>query len=217
MRLTDAPNAGECRCVNHRNPLCSHRASPHALRRRQRRIDDALVAGAAARDSRTSASRTSLSVGSGLLAQELGQRHQHARRAEAALQAVVVLERLLQRVQLAVRRRATRRWRLPRRRTAPASMRQARALVAVRRSTVHAPQTPCSQPTCVPVRLQLVAQEVHERECASPPCARASSRSPLRLIVRRISRALSLRAPPPAPARAAGEHARDSLRYAAVT
>ena len=30
-------------------------------------------------------------------------------------------------------------------------------------STVHAPQTPCSQPTWVPVRAQVVAQEVGEQ------------------------------------------------------
>ena len=43
-----------------------------------------------------------------------------------------------------------------------ASVRQARA-GAPSISTVQAPQTPCSQPTCVPVSAELVAQEVGEQ------------------------------------------------------
>ena len=66
--------------------------------------DDALVAGAAAevagdRDPHLLLGRI------GIVAQELGQRGQHARRAEAALQAVIVAERLLQRIELVGARR----------------------------------------------------------------------------------------------------------------
>ena len=44
-------------------------------------------------------SRISASVGRGIVAQQIERGHQHARRAEAALQAVVLAERLLQRVE----------------------------------------------------------------------------------------------------------------------
>src|SRR5262249_548523 len=78
--------------------------SPDALqplRRVERRVDDALIAGAPAEIARNRDPHLLLG-GVRIVAQELDQRRQHAGGAEAALQAVIVAERLLQRVQLLV-------------------------------------------------------------------------------------------------------------------
>ena len=83
-------------------------------------------------------------------------------RAVAALQAVVLPERLLHRVQGVLGAHALDRRDLARRRPA----RRARCSTSPRRrrdGTVHAPQLDVSQPTCVPGQAELVAEEVHEQ------------------------------------------------------
>src|SRR5262249_40934538 len=72
----------------------------HLPRRPQDRLDDVLVAGAAAQVARQPPADVVLRGVGTLVEQGLGGEH-HARRAESALQAVLVLEPLLQRVQLA--------------------------------------------------------------------------------------------------------------------
>src|SRR5687767_13473564 len=67
-------------------------------------IDDALIAGAAAEIARDGDAHLLLGR-IGIVAQKLEQRRQHARRAEAALQAVIVAERFLERMKLGGRRR----------------------------------------------------------------------------------------------------------------
>ena len=74
----------------------------HALRGIERRRDDRLVAGAPAEVAGECLAHLCL-VRVGMLAQELGERHEDPRCAETALQAVMVLERLLKPVELAVR------------------------------------------------------------------------------------------------------------------
>ena len=74
-----------------------------------------------------------------------------SRGAEAALERVVALEGLLQRARGVRRRRGTRPSRPRHRRPARPAGSSARTETPSRR-TVHAPQTPCSQPTWVPVR-----------------------------------------------------------------
>src|SRR5215510_13967553 len=70
----------------------------------ERGIDDALITGTAAEIARDR--DADLLLGRiGIVAQEFEQRRQHARRAEAALQAVVVAERFLERMKLGLRRR----------------------------------------------------------------------------------------------------------------
>ena len=76
--------------------------------RRAHRLDDVLIAGAAAQIGRQHVEQV-LVADVRLALQHAGRQHQEARRAEAALQAVMVHEGLLQRMQ---RRR---RWRAPRR------------------------------------------------------------------------------------------------------
>src|SRR5712691_1366690 len=74
------------------------------LRGVERGVHDALVAGAAAQIARDGDAHLLLGR-IGIVAQELEQSREHAGRAEAALQAVIVAERLLQRMQLLVARR----------------------------------------------------------------------------------------------------------------
>src|SRR5262245_17448191 len=90
-RLTRAPN---CRA-----PMSALLAQPAGGVERRRH--DAGVAGAAAQVAGQRLAHVGLAR-IAVVAQELGERHQHAGRAEAALQAVIVLERLLQRVEHAV-------------------------------------------------------------------------------------------------------------------
>src|ERR1700716_4174020 len=75
-----------------------------ALCRVERGVDDALIAGAAAQIARDRDPHLLLGR-IGIVAQEFDQRRQHAGRAETALQAVVVAEGLLQRVQLGIAHR----------------------------------------------------------------------------------------------------------------
>ena len=85
----------------HRLGLFERLLAAQLAPRRQRRLDDVLVARAAAQV----AVQTAPYFGFGrvrVVAQELVDRDDHARRAEAALQAVLFPERLLDRVQLAV-------------------------------------------------------------------------------------------------------------------
>ena len=76
--------------------------SPAPSARGQHRLHDVVVAGAAAEVAFEADSRTSRSVGLRVLLEQRDRRHHHARRAVPALQAVVLVERLLHRVQLAV-------------------------------------------------------------------------------------------------------------------
>src|SRR5690242_2235950 len=78
--------------------------SLQALRRIERRVDDTLVAGAPAEVARDRDPHLLLGRVR-IVAQEFDEGGQHAGRAEAALQAVIVAECLLQRVQLLVVRR----------------------------------------------------------------------------------------------------------------
>src|SRR5262245_41479430 len=75
------------------------RPVPLALGRIERGDHDVLVAGAAAQVARDGDPHLLLGRVR-IVAQELDQRGQDARRAEAALQAMVLMERLLQRMQL---------------------------------------------------------------------------------------------------------------------
>ena len=94
---------------------------------------------------------------------EVDRAHHHARRAEAALQAVAFLERRLHRMQRAVGRGEAFD-RHDRRAVAPARRGSLHALTALpSRCTVHAPHWPVSQPTCVPVSAEVVAQEIDEQ------------------------------------------------------
>ena len=95
--------------------------------------------------------------------QQVGRGHQHAGRAEAALQRVMLVERFLQRVHLprALPSPSTVSTRQPS--ACTANIRQERTL-SPSTSTVQAPQTPCSQPTWVPVRPSVVAQEIGEQQ-----------------------------------------------------
>ena len=67
----------------------------------EHRLDDVVVAGAAAQVALQADAHLGLG-GVGLLGEQAGRRHDHPRRAVAALQPVVLHERLLHRVQLAV-------------------------------------------------------------------------------------------------------------------
>src|SRR3954452_6673341 len=81
---------------------CTHSySSSESLRCVQRRGNDALVAGAAAEVAGNGDPHLLLG-GIGIVAQEFGERSQHAGRAETALQAVVVAERFLQGTELGV-------------------------------------------------------------------------------------------------------------------
>src|ERR1700722_9504676 len=71
---------------------------PHPSRRIERGYDDVLIAGAAAQIAGNTDADVFLGR-VGIVAQELDQRGQNARRAEAALQAVMLVECLLQRMQ----------------------------------------------------------------------------------------------------------------------
>jgi hypothetical protein len=71
---------------------------PHPLRRVKRGDDDVLITGAAAQI--TGNGNSYLLLGRiRIVAQELNERRQNARRAEAALQAVIFMKRLLERMQ----------------------------------------------------------------------------------------------------------------------
>ena len=134
-----------------------------------------------------------------VLREQGGRAHQHPRRAVAALERVVVGERLLQRRQLVVAR-------VPRR-SSPARRRAWTASTAQlftatpSRWTVQAPQLPVSQPMCVPGEVEVVAEEVDEQ------AARGDLALVRRAVDRRRSRAarvgvavtliLSLSRPPP--------------------
>ena len=119
---------------------------------------------------RKCASRTSCLGRVGIVAQKFGQRRQHARRAEAALQAVIVAKRLLQRVSssavgarpstVAISRRPP----APRAsgRSAPSGRREDRAGAA---DAVLAAEMRAGEP-------ELVAQEIGEREARLDLCAR---------------------------------------------
>ena len=72
---------------------------PHFFRRRAHRLDDVLVAGAAAQIGREHVEQI-LVADVGLALEHADRQHQEARRAEAALQAVVIHEGLLHRMQL---------------------------------------------------------------------------------------------------------------------
>ena len=78
-----------------------HRRSPPARAAGEHRLDDVVVAGAAAEVALEALAHLGLGRVR-VLVEQRDRRHDHARRAEAALQAVVLLERLLHRVQLAV-------------------------------------------------------------------------------------------------------------------
>src|SRR5262245_31166495 len=134
------------------------RRRPQPLGRVERRGDDILIAGATAkiagnRDPHLLFGRVRI------VAQELDERRQDARRAAAALEAVVFMEGLLQGVQVVGRGRAvvvaewalTSTVRISWPSTCTASIRQELAERSSKRM-VHAPQTPCSQPRWVPVR-----------------------------------------------------------------
>ncbi len=82
--------------------LCAQGARPNALqplRRVERRDHDVLIAGTAAEIAGNGDPHL-LFGRVGIVAQEFDQRGENSRRAEAALQAVIVAERLLQRMQL---------------------------------------------------------------------------------------------------------------------
>ena len=89
--------------------------------------------------------------GSGILVEQRLGREQHARRAEPALQAVALAERLLDRVQARRSSASPSTVSTSAPSACTASMRHDSA-GRPSTSTVQAPQTPCSQPTCVPVR-----------------------------------------------------------------
>ncbi len=141
--VLDAPDA-----------LPTKRAAAGALTRHAPRpagcLDDALVAGAAAEVARDRFAHLALAR-LRVLRQQLDGGHQEPRGAEAALEGVAVAARLLE------RRRARRSSSSPSIvvTSAPsactASIRHERAETPST-STVHEPQTPCSQPRCVPVR-----------------------------------------------------------------
>jgi hypothetical protein len=85
----------------------------------------------------------------GMSADELCRKYQKSRRAKSALQAMVIDESLLQRMQLVAGRQALDRaylFSLP----WTANIRQERT-TSPSMTTVQVPQTPCSQPICVPV------------------------------------------------------------------
>ena len=63
------------------------------------RLDDVLVAGAAAQIARQAFADVVVG-GERIFSQQIGRRHQHARRAEAALQSVMLVKQFLQRVHL---------------------------------------------------------------------------------------------------------------------
>ena len=109
-----------------------------------------------------------------VLAQQRGRAHQHPRRAVAALERVVVAERLLQRASARRRRRGPRPSRSTRRRpglrAACSSSRACR-----RRSPMQAPQLPVSQPMWRAGEVEVVANEVDRAACAPRPRARRSS------------------------------------------
>src|SRR5215471_5313569 len=77
----------------------SRRRPLQSLRRVEGSGDDALIAGAAAKIARDRDAHLLLGW-IGIVAQEFGERDQHSGRAEAALQAVIVAERLLQGIEL---------------------------------------------------------------------------------------------------------------------
>ena len=99
---------------------------------------------------------------SGLSREQRRRAHQHPGRAVAALEPVARAERLLQRRQLAVPRRAPRRSRSrrrrPARRAACSSSRAAPSTI-----TEHAPQLPVSQPMWRAGQVEVVAEEVDEQ------------------------------------------------------
>ena len=157
-----APPSGRCSCrpaspaVGRRWP----RSARAALGRARDRLDDGVIAGAAAvvgaeglADGRR--------VGTRLALQQLVRGEQHARRAEAALQRVLRAEGLLQVGERAAARPAPSIVSTRQPSAWAASIRQPRTSAPSTR-TVHAPHTPCSQPTCEPVSSQLVAEEVDE-------------------------------------------------------
>src|SRR5208283_857722 len=82
------------------------RHGPHLSRPLGDRPDDVVVAGAAADVAFERVADRGLVEFRALAIDEVDGRHDHARRAEAALQAMIVLEGLLHRVQLAVRGKA---------------------------------------------------------------------------------------------------------------
>ena len=103
------------------------------------------------------------SVGVGLRSQQLVRRQDHPRRAEPALQAVLVPERLLQRMR-ACRRRARPSIVVT---DAPSACtaRQVHDLTATpSSSTVQAPHWLVSQPILVPVSAGELAKEMHEQQ-----------------------------------------------------
>ena len=75
------------------------RFAAHQLDRTLDRIDDVLIAGAAA-DIVVEPRPDRVPVGIGVLAQQLGHQHQHPRRAVTALQPVLLPEAALQRAQI---------------------------------------------------------------------------------------------------------------------
>src|SRR5579862_8487571 len=84
-------------------PMASTSRRAQALRRVERRFDDAGIAGAAAQIAGQRLAHL-VFAWRRIFAQQLGERYQHARRAEAALQAVIVDKSLLQHRQPALGR-----------------------------------------------------------------------------------------------------------------
>ena len=163
-RIVQLVRETRCREANRPCPVSSGRSSSRATElpigppgiirsahlggRGADRLDDVLVAGAAAEVRRQDVEQF-LVADVRLPLQHADRQHQEARRAEAALQAVVLHEGALHRMQLvAVGSPSTVRIGLPS--ACTANIRQERT-GSPSTITVQAPQTPCSQPMCVPV------------------------------------------------------------------
>ena len=159
---------------------------PSPLRRRGLHgLDDVLVAGAAAEVALERRAGSRSSDGDGVPLQQVDRGHDHPGRAVAALQRVLLVEGALHRVQAAAvaRQPLDRSCTLAARRPAP----RARCTTSRRRRracTVQAPQIDVSQPTCVPVSAEVLAQEVHEEQAA----ARRPASTPRPFTVRVIER-----------------------------
>ena len=213
------------------------RASSRHFADRLHGLDDVPVAGAAA----DVALQRLLDLVLGrarVRAQQRRRAHQHPRRAVAALERVVVVERLLQRGQLAVRRRGPR----PSRSLAPSAWTaSSMQLFTSAPSTIteHAPQLPVSQPMWLPVRSRSSRRkwmrslrgstsrsysravdgdrDVHQRFSAACRAARVGEHlGEMRAVLARrvdVGRRIDARAAHGARARPSGESAVDDDRH----
>ncbi len=106
--------------------------------------------------------RPAAAIGERLAREQIGRRHQHAGRADAALGRAVVEEGAAQALGQRRRGRALRRCRPSRHRACAVGTRQAQTC-APSSSTVQAPQSPASQPILVPVRPSRSRSVIGER------------------------------------------------------